>query len=252
MAKRTRHAETDCDFDIEFEGLSEAPRARRRRLKRRLAERKAHEVHRSTSLASLERAAKRLKSSRAAERVLVVPQWNMDIAVDAMRRAGVSGVVTNLCGTRRQRVEVGEKRRAAVERAREDSALGAALLESAAIVQGVLDEAGTPARADDDSGADAGPMLCVVGEASASVPELATAPEAVVAPVVEVDPTPEPALVPTLTAVPTPEAPPVEPVVKQGGASLAGRFMRAMGMGNDTARFKRTRPDAAAPARRRG
>jgi hypothetical protein len=68
-------------------------------------DRRACEIDRNGSLARLERAAKRLKHTRAAERVLAVPQWNMDKAVEAMRRAGVSGVVTNLCGTRKQRVE---------------------------------------------------------------------------------------------------------------------------------------------------
>ncbi len=106
MARRSNRALSDDD-DPGFisDTIYEPARARRRRLKARGAERKVQEVDRSTSLAHLERAAKRLKSMHAAERVLVVPQWNMEKAVEAMKRAGVSGFVTNLCGTKKQRVD---------------------------------------------------------------------------------------------------------------------------------------------------
>lgn len=121
MARKSNHlalveAEDQAE-DIGFvsDTLYEAPRARRRRLKARNSERRVQEVDRSTSLAHLERAAKRLKNSRAAERVLVVPQWNMEKAVEAMKRAGVSGLVTNLCGTKKQRVGQGARRKDDVE-----------------------------------------------------------------------------------------------------------------------------------------
>ncbi len=105
MARRSIRPLSDDDFALGFEPIAEPQRARRRRLKARSADRRAQEVDRSATTVQLERAAKRLKAARAAERVLSVPQWNMDKAVEAMKRAGVSGVVTNLCGTRRQRVE---------------------------------------------------------------------------------------------------------------------------------------------------
>jgi hypothetical protein len=102
---------SDDDIGYGSDAIAEAPRARRRRLKARSGERRVQEVDRSASVSHLERAAKRLKHTRAAERVLVVPQWNMDKAVEAMKRAGVSGVVTNLCGTRKQRVESASRKK---------------------------------------------------------------------------------------------------------------------------------------------
>jgi len=105
MARRSQKAWTDEDPGFITDTLLEAPRARRRRLKSRSGERKVQEVDRSASLAHLERAAKRLKMVHASERVLVVPQWNMEKAIEAMKRAGVSGVVQNLCGTKKQRVD---------------------------------------------------------------------------------------------------------------------------------------------------
>jgi hypothetical protein len=104
MARRSHRPLSYDDFGPGLDAIVESPRARRRRLKARSSGRRAQEVDRSSSLAHLERAAKRLKVTRAAERILIVPQWNMDKAVEAMRRAGVTGVVTNLCGTRKQRV----------------------------------------------------------------------------------------------------------------------------------------------------
>jgi hypothetical protein len=104
MARRSHRPLSFDDIGLGFEAFAEAPRARRRRLKARSGGRRAQEIDRSSSLSRLERAAKRLKVARAAERILTVPQWNMDKAVEAMRRAGVEGVVTNLCGTKKQRV----------------------------------------------------------------------------------------------------------------------------------------------------
>jgi hypothetical protein len=81
--------------------------ARRRRLDHKAKDdKKAHEVDRSGSVVNLERAAKRLKRARAEARILSVPQWDMAKAIEAMKRAGVSGEVTNLCGSRLKRVKL--------------------------------------------------------------------------------------------------------------------------------------------------
>ncbi len=112
MARRTDRLLAQDDVGFSYDGFGEAPRARRRRLKARSGERRVQEVDRSESVVNLERAAKRLKVAHASERVLVVPQWNMEKAVEAMKRAGVSGVVTNLCGTKKQRVAAAARRKA--------------------------------------------------------------------------------------------------------------------------------------------
>jgi len=83
---------------------------RRRHAERERGERRAEEVDRSGSLRHLERAAKRLKHVDAIDRVLYVPQWDMAKAEIAMRKAGVSGAVSNLCGTRRKLVRAGRGR----------------------------------------------------------------------------------------------------------------------------------------------
>jgi len=77
--------------------------ARRRRLaQRKREEEEAEEIDRSGSARHLERAAKRLKHAHAADRVLYVPQWDMAKAETAMRKAGVTGAVSNLCGSKRR------------------------------------------------------------------------------------------------------------------------------------------------------
>lgn len=78
---------------------------RRRNAEREREKRLAEEIDRSGSARHLERAAKRLKHVNAVDRVLYVPQWDMAKAELAMRRAGVSGAVSNLCGTRRKIVK---------------------------------------------------------------------------------------------------------------------------------------------------
>ena len=75
---------------------------RRRYAEREREERRAEEVDRSGSARHLERAAQRLKHVNAVDRVLYVPQWDMAKAEMAMRKAGVTGAVSNLCGTRRK------------------------------------------------------------------------------------------------------------------------------------------------------
>ena len=89
----------------------EPDRVRRRRNAERRARNVelAREVDRSGSARHLERAAKRLKHVHAADRVLYVPQWDMAKAEMAMRKAGVTGAVSNLCGTRRKVVKSGRR-----------------------------------------------------------------------------------------------------------------------------------------------
>lgn len=104
MSKRnTRHLHKF--YDADEAGPVEAPMARRRRMSEKAdGVGITMEVERSNTAKHLERAAKRLKSMPADQRVLKVPQWNMGKAASAMRKAGVSGVVSNLSGTRKQRV----------------------------------------------------------------------------------------------------------------------------------------------------
>ncbi len=104
MSRRnTRHLHKF--FDADAEGPIEAVQARRRRFDAKSPDGKsAVQVDRSGTPANLERAAKKLKSAHATHRVLKVPQWHMKGAIKAMRKAGVSGVVSNLSGTRTQRV----------------------------------------------------------------------------------------------------------------------------------------------------
>jgi hypothetical protein len=94
----------DDPFDSIYMG--EPALARRRRLAAEEKEaKKALVVDRTGSDKSLERAAKKLKHVRAEDRVLYVPQWDMAKAEVAMRRAGVNGAVSNLCGSQRKRVK---------------------------------------------------------------------------------------------------------------------------------------------------
>lgn len=65
---------------------------------------RATEVERSGTAAGLTTAANRLKSSRAPQKVLQVPQKDMGSAVKAMRKAGIGGTVKNMGGTKRWRV----------------------------------------------------------------------------------------------------------------------------------------------------
>ena len=91
--------------------LFEPALAKRRRLAREAKEgKKAETVDRTGSVKHLERDAKRLKHSKAEDRILYVPQWDMDKAEEAMRKAGVTGAVSNLCGSQRKRVKAGRGR----------------------------------------------------------------------------------------------------------------------------------------------
>ncbi len=82
---------------------------RRRSAERKREQTRAEEIDRSGSTRHLERAAKRLKHVNAVDRVLYVPQWDMVKAEMAMRKAGVTGAVSNLCGTRRKLVTGGRR-----------------------------------------------------------------------------------------------------------------------------------------------
>ena len=65
---------------------------------------RATEVERSGNISSLRKAAKRLKSSGKRQKVLIVPQKDMDKATQSMRDEGVSGTVKNMGGTKRRSV----------------------------------------------------------------------------------------------------------------------------------------------------
>jgi len=109
MTRSRFHRRSDW-FDVlpDEPVLVEPAAARRRRLTLASKDgKKVQEVDRSGSLAHLERAAKRLKHVKAEDRVLRVPQWDMEKAASAMRKAGVSGAVSNLCGTRSKRIKRG-------------------------------------------------------------------------------------------------------------------------------------------------
>lgn len=69
-----------------------------------LSSRRAIIVARSDKGQSLELAAKRLKESGKPQRVLQVPQKDMERAVEAMKKAGITGTVKNLKGSKRRYV----------------------------------------------------------------------------------------------------------------------------------------------------
>ena len=86
-------------------GQTEVPLPGNRRLDAKTESgKRATEVERSGSNAGLEKAAARLKSSRAPQKVLQVPNKDMPEAARAMRKVGVGGTVKNMGGTKRQSV----------------------------------------------------------------------------------------------------------------------------------------------------
>lgn len=111
---RARRAHRNSDWvDHAVDNLCffEPALARRRRLAQEAKDgKKAEEIDRSGSVKHLERVAKRLKSAKAGDRVLYVPYWDMAKAEEAMRKAGVAGAVSNLCGSQRKRVDPGRGR----------------------------------------------------------------------------------------------------------------------------------------------
>lgn len=66
--------------------------------------RKATGVERSGSAEGLKKAAQRLKKSRKEQKVLQVPDKDMDKAVETMKDVGASGTVKNMSGTKRRSV----------------------------------------------------------------------------------------------------------------------------------------------------
>ena len=80
-------------------GTTEKPLSGNRRLDAATAK-KATEVERSGTAEGLKKAAQRLKSSRKSQKVLQVPQKDMDAAAQAMKKVGIGGTVKNLGGTK--------------------------------------------------------------------------------------------------------------------------------------------------------
>jgi hypothetical protein len=110
---RTRGARSYGDsWGGDFGALYEKPAARRRRLKQEKTKHRTRAVviDRSGSERHLERAAKMLRSVDSHERVLVVQHWNVEKAVRAMERAGVTGMVTNICKSETRKVEARARR----------------------------------------------------------------------------------------------------------------------------------------------
>ncbi len=70
---------------------------------------RATEIERSGLPYRLVAAAQRLKKSRAPQKVLQVPQKDMQNAVRAMYKAGIGGTVKNMVGTKRRRVRLRRK-----------------------------------------------------------------------------------------------------------------------------------------------
>ena len=64
----------------------------------------ATEVERSGSTAGLNKAARRLRDSGKAQKVLQVPQTDMTKAAKALRKVGIGGTVKNMSGTKRRSV----------------------------------------------------------------------------------------------------------------------------------------------------
>ncbi len=84
-------------------GQTEKPLKDGRRLDA-ATKKRATEVERSGSPANLEKAARRLKISRKAQKVLQVPSKDMGKATAAMRKVGVGGTVKNMGSTKRRSV----------------------------------------------------------------------------------------------------------------------------------------------------
>ena len=80
-------------------GRTEVPLSGNRRLDARTPV-KATEIERSGNADALSRAAGRLKSSHAPQKVLQVPQKDVSKAVEAVRKVGISATVKNMGGTK--------------------------------------------------------------------------------------------------------------------------------------------------------
>ena len=84
-------------------GQTETPLKGGRKLDAQTKKR-ATEIERSGNKARLEDAAQRLKDSRKPQKVLQVPQKDMDIAAEAMKARGIKGTVKNMGDTKRKSV----------------------------------------------------------------------------------------------------------------------------------------------------
>jgi len=84
-------------------GKTEVPISRGRHLDAATA-RRATEIERSGTKQGLEKAARRLKDSGKHQKILQVPQKDMDKASQAMRKVGTKGTVKNMGGSKRRSV----------------------------------------------------------------------------------------------------------------------------------------------------
>ena len=84
-------------------GKKETPLSYKRRLDAE-TKHKATEVERSGTTKGLEKAARRLKASGKSQKVLQVPQKDMNKATKAMKNTGTSGSIKNMTGTKRRSV----------------------------------------------------------------------------------------------------------------------------------------------------
>jgi hypothetical protein len=85
-------------------GQTEVPLPGGRRLDARTPSGRATEVERSGRTGELQAAARRLRDANSSQRVLQVPQQDMDAAAAAMRKVGVHGTVKNMTGSKRRPV----------------------------------------------------------------------------------------------------------------------------------------------------
>jgi hypothetical protein len=85
-------------------GQTEVPLSGGRRLDAQTPSGRATEIERSGTAAGLQAAARRLRDADASQRVLQVPQQDMDAAAAAMRKVGVHGTVKNMASTKRRPV----------------------------------------------------------------------------------------------------------------------------------------------------
>lgn len=65
---------------------------------------RATEVERSGDMSALRKAARRLKKSGKRQKILQVPDKDMDRGSEAMREEGVSGTVKNMSSTKRRSI----------------------------------------------------------------------------------------------------------------------------------------------------
>ena len=86
-------------------GKTEVPIKGGRRLDAKTAGgKKATEIERSGTTQGLSQAARRLKASKAPQKVHQVPQQDMGKAAQALRKAGIGGTVKNMGGTKSRSV----------------------------------------------------------------------------------------------------------------------------------------------------